>query len=610
MKTHNRFTHWFQKPFTILGLLLILIGITFPGWFGGFISGSIFNTQYEEIKPDYRFFWSNDNGQRYIYTLNVPIKGTTKRSFSVYPNDCISSITINGKDYKELTGDLCNYREGVKLDVKDYLVQGVNTFTFAIDQTGNSRALILKPSIDDPIRLITLVLLGGGLALLLFQAFRGWFIFSSIQKRYLFRMIVGVMYLLGRIYIRRSEYFQRSHDLTGHLDYFKLLLRGERIPKSDDCRQCYHPTTYYWINEVVYRIGGRIGRADPFELIRWMTSITRWIGIMFGFKTLYELIYIRHNSQGAFFLASTLFAFWPTHFYYGPRITNDVGQYMFAFMSIYYGIKARFAHLDNNHKNIHRYTIRGVVASLTGLLIKSNSIVRMPLVVVGLVAELQYGWSKRRTTYKKTILGGGIITILLFGLMLGLSRYKGIHGIVDNADRLNPGNSVQYVPVYEAFTSFYVSDFIKNTTMRDSEDDHERRTFRGFLSKTMITGEMGVIHGKNLVFYNYYMAISLAMIIGFIIRFLITKHHDWFMMLGFIIPIIAMMCYRVIYPLAASMHYRYILPHLVFIVRYSTQWLIDKKNNQSSWLLIDWIQYIILILFIICSLTFSLPSYF
>jgi len=59
-----------------------------------------------------------------------------------------------------------------------------------------------------------------------------------------------------------------------------------------------------------------------------------------------------------------------------------------------------------------------------------------------------------------------------------MAHYKGIHGIVDNADRLNNGNSVAYVPVYEAFSSFYVKDFINNAVMRDAKTDNERKSFR------------------------------------------------------------------------------------------------------------------------------------
>ena len=141
----------------------------------------------------------------------------------------------------------------------------------------------------------------------------------------------------------------------------------------------------------------------------------------------------------------------------------------------------------------------------------------------------------------------------------------------------------------------------------------------------MITGEMGVARHKNLLFFSYFMICALIVIVHSIIRFITSKpyskEHDRYMFCGFIIPIIAMMCYRAIYPLAASMHYRYIYPHLIFFIRYSVTRLLPYTSKQKSLyrsahsqekslLWIDILIVTCLILFIICSIVFSLPPYF
>ncbi len=623
----NIFLLWLMKKILlIVWSLLVICWLLLPWLFGWFITWSIYNTSLQEIKSDYRFFRSNDNNQKYIYTLTIPIKYTTKRVFTLYPNDCITSLTINNKEFPALTGDLCNYRNGVKLDIGDYLIKGDNTLTLTINQNGGSKALLIKPSIDDPVRTANFIILGVWLFLILIGSFWSYFVFKNKKNTWIFRSIVWLMYIIGQIYLLRSEYFQRSHDLTGHLDYIKLLLRWERMPKSDDCRQCYHSNIYYWISEGVYRISWILWRADPFEVVRRLTSVWRWIGILFWLRTLYEIFYVRKGSFVLFAFSAWLFAFRPTQFYYGPRITNDVWHYMFTFISIYYGLKARYAYQDNDTKAIHTNTTRGFFYCLIGLIIKSNSIVRLPLTVVWMCFGFVQYWSrewreKARATFYKTIVQLFIAACVIFWWLLWMSDYKGINGIVDNADRLNAGNSVAYIPVYEAFSTFYPKEFINNTTMRDEETDYERRSFWWFLSKTMITGEMGVVGEKNLIFYHYFMILSLIVIVHSIVRVLSSKlyqkEYNWYLLFGFVVPVVAMMCYRIIYPLAASMHYRYIHPHLIFVVAFTLVQLIPSKkissseSSSESWLsLIDIAILGALILFVIMSIAFSFPPYF
>ncbi|MBP7007681.1 hypothetical protein KBB05_02965 [Patescibacteria group bacterium] len=55
---------------------------------------------------------------------------------------------------------MCNYRNGVKLDIGDYLIKGDNTLTLTINQNGGSKALLIKPSIDDPVRTANFIILG------------------------------------------------------------------------------------------------------------------------------------------------------------------------------------------------------------------------------------------------------------------------------------------------------------------------------------------------------------------------------------------------------------------------------------------------------------------
>jgi hypothetical protein len=585
------------------------VGLAIPGIYWWFISWTIYNNEDQVEKSDYRFFWSNGEGD-YKYVLEFPIRITTNRVFQIYPNDCIKRIVINHEPYKGLSWDLCNYRNGIRLDLGNYLKLWNNIIQVDVAETGNSRAFIIKPSEFDQVRLRSFLFLGLSLFLLLYYYFTGWFVFDTKKKHYLFWIIVGIMFGLALVYTIKADYFKWSHDLTGHLDYMKLLLRGEWLPASDQCWQCYHPNIYYWISEVVYRFGAWIGWADPFELMRWFTYMGWRVGVMYAFRLLYMLFVKKHNSYWIFITAAILFAFWPTQFYYGSRITNDVWHYMLSYIGLYYWLMARSAYQNNDDWALKSNTLIGTLLLVVWLYIKSNSIIWLPLVWLWFVARMFVGslWSNIKL-WKWMIIRLWFIIIIGMLWAVWMSSMKGAHGIVDNADRLNAGNSVAYVPVYEAFSSFHTNQFISYLAMRNGEDDTERRSFRNFLIKTSVTGEMGVTMPKNVPYFPYFMISSLLFFALLLIRIFSNRRIDLFMLLGFGLPVLAMMIYRVIYPLAASMHYRYILPHLLFIIYYSVERLLSKESFKER-KVIDWLHILIISTFVIFSILFSIPPYF
>jgi hypothetical protein len=75
-----------------------------------------------------------------------------------------------------------------------------------------------------------------------------------------------------------------------------------------------------------------------------------------------------------------------------------------------------------------------------------------------------------------------------------------------------------------------------------------------------------------------------------------------------IVPIFAMMANRVVNQYGSAMHYRLILPHLIFV---SLMICISLWYYKYKWRwILYWLSLWIIILFVLLSLYYSIPPYF
>jgi len=208
-------------------------------------------------KEDYRFYWSNGTVTD-KYVLTIPLRLTTNRIFQIYPNDCIRNVIINHKPFTGLQGDLCNAWKGVTIDAKDLLILGDNIIQVEVQEKQYKRSFYIKPSVSDSVRMWSFIGIGIGWFCILVFWFSRYFVRENKKHGRIILGMFALMFALALGYMINSELFKWSADITGHLDYIKLLLRGERIPISDACRQCYHPNPYYRFSNFVYRFGAII----------------------------------------------------------------------------------------------------------------------------------------------------------------------------------------------------------------------------------------------------------------------------------------------------------------------------------------------------------------
>ncbi len=609
------FTSFFPRKWSwLLGvwLFFFLLWLFIPALTGGYIQWSIYDSDDQLRKEDYRFYWSNGTVTD-KYVLTIPLRLTTNRIFQIYPNDCIRNVIINHKPFTGLQGDLCNAWKGVTIDAKDLLILGDNIIQVEVQEKQYKRSFYIKPSVSDSVRMWSFIGIGIGWFCILVFWFSRYFVRENKKHGRIILGMFALMFALALGYMINSELFKWSADITGHLDYIKLLLRGERIPISDACRQCYHPNPYYRFSKFVYRFGEIIWRMEPFELIRVVTWMGWWIGIGFASRFLYLLLYnkktrITQNSR-IFFIALALFYFWPLQFYFSVKISNDIFHYVCTYIALYFALNAWMNSGGKDDKKLWHFTLLAFGWNMIGIFMKSNSIIRFPIMLVPLLVRFFKGsFFPNLITFKKLLLRLLLLWIIGIAGILGLSALKGVHGIVDNADRLQSGTELDNIPLSEAFFTFYPSEFIKEKFLRVNDTNRSYKSFWNIFLKSMIIGEN--IETKNKHTYFYLMTIpGLLLILCMFLNLINLRRKELFMWVGILIPFTAMMIYRGIYPLAPSMHFRYVHPVLIFVIYFIIYWFIDLKQKQDIRL-----KHIVLLLaivvFISYGIYFSLPPYF
>lgn len=145
-----------------------------------------------------------------------------------------------------------------------------------------------------------------------------------------------------------------------HFEPIDVLLGEGRLPKADDCWQCYHPPLFYVISAVVFRSTAGISRSlsgqpdDPPLVQRAELraqaaghKAVQFVSVVAGSVTLYVcLLIVRiacRPTPRVEALAVALPALLPQHIYMSAMVTNDALTYLMASLAIYAVLRAHAA---------------------------------------------------------------------------------------------------------------------------------------------------------------------------------------------------------------------------------------------------------------------------
>jgi hypothetical protein len=305
--------------YLLFSALLFILFFTFMIQQKPSISSITIHASNNTFHQDHFPYTLDGNGREFINFNFILYKNTFDSSIiKVIPDDCVESLIANGKqhDISHLKGR-CNWKKGVKIDLKNLLHDGENQLQITVlkkDGVGGLNVFgLLDP--NDPMLLLTKSLTIGALI-----------VFLILLTSSTLSMPIAILFALATAvnfhYFSYTDYSDRAFDLlisTGHLDYIKMISEGFQLPNPTQGWEYHQPPLYYLCAAIVYSTFKYIGLLDPLIALQLFSLI------LFSYFFYYALLILKLllSDRTLLILASILLLFWPSGIIHSVRIGND-----------------------------------------------------------------------------------------------------------------------------------------------------------------------------------------------------------------------------------------------------------------------------------------------
>lgn len=534
----------------------------------------------------------------YLFTGTVNHHWYSQNKVTIIPDDCLNSVEVNNI-LIDLTyipeSSRCNIENGFILNLGSYLTNGKNQIKFKLLDYGGAYKIFVRPTIADPIYLFLFILLVNCIIILFLQVLKYFQVTGIIA----FILVGGL--LIRIIYLSYTDYFIRSHDIGGHLDYIQYLTNNYSLPHPDQCWECHNQPLYYILAALISKICQflSINNDDSiYQILQWI-SLFIFMGFLVTIVRLYQKIFTQHYL---FLIASILLVYSPSVIVHSVRISNDILFYFFYALSFYF-VCLWWRYEDNFH-----YFSASLFALLC-IFTKTNGIIIVVLIFSCL-------FIKSIIQKKKPNLKLIIASILTFFIICFITFYQPIYYPSDGSwvVRTSVGLNNALIIENKAYKLIYfdLQSFLMYPNINPWIDEGGRQYFLNYLLKTSLFGEFSI---KNKVNINlaFYLSLSLLVILIYsVYGALKTNKKETIKLipfwLNFWLSLFALIYFRHSFHqvFACNQDFRLILPISISPIVF---YVIALKNN-SKFPVIMFIGYFVPIIFSLLSITFFLVPLF
>lgn len=419
----------------------------------------------------------------------------------------------------------------------------------------------------------------------------------AFQKyKILFYLVLFLLALIPKIsfLINESFYLQGLYDIGGHLDYIHYFLTNFKIPEPHQCWECYQQPLYYLLVSVLYKFFELFGSISSTNLIPFLQFSAFGFYLIFLIVSVLIFNLILDSKQAL--IASSLILFWPAGSIHSARIGNDLLLYPIIGLFFYF-----FLLWWKEGKNSS--LIISVFFLLCGLITKTNSLIMLPILIIGFILK-----TKNLKQFFKfcIILSIFVVPIMIFNQRYTLMGNKQDNWLIGNWNGMPKdfvGNRL------ENFISFDLYSFLTYPNIIPGKDEGGRQYFWIYLLKTSLFGELTITYPIQKTFSGVISMLILVLIIYFFIGIInLTSNQIKFflpLILIILISIAANAINRIFFPAPGSSDFRYIYPMLIPFLSFVA--LAETFFNQNK--ISKYIYYISLSIFISLSFLFHTLPY-
>ena len=548
------------------------------------------NDNTEDIKLPYSF--NGEKSEEFTVSFNLSIKNKRTAKFNIIPDDCIQEILINGNKFPldDING-LCDYSKGVYFDFSKEVQEGLNSFEIRILNHGGVGGLKIQ------------TLYNGFKSLSLMHYVFTMFLLLSIAlilRKFKFKFIAISIILFG-IIVRLIIYtymgpMQSPYDIEAHFEYINIFAEEKRIPKKNECWECFQPPPYYIVYAVVKKIVDRYDPALTGRVLQQGQLLFSFACVIFGVALILTLF---GNSRFAY-LASIVSVLWPGLAMAGPRINNDIPFYFGALLCMLFAQKYWLKHKNSDMFLASLGASIAIASKSTGFVILAAWGV---IYILSVVRSLKIG-------SLRTLLASAF-TVLLF---IGISNHRTIIDIFDGKkgellgeSNMNATNGQLRVNnAVGNYLYFDLKDYLLVPHTSAWVDEGGRQYFWNYLIKSSLSlyKEWKIWKvGDSL--YTMLCILALLIFVFALWGIINTKFIELPAMLFTVFLISALIYCRVRYPLSAVNEIRYIFPVIFLVSYFSTRGVQILENSRLRIL-----AYTSMLLFAVLSFLFILSPAF
>ncbi|MEI7426053.1 MAG: hypothetical protein WCK16_03990 [Candidatus Moraniibacteriota bacterium] len=425
--------------------------------------------------------------------------------------------------------------------------------------------------------------------------------------------IIITIFLLGLmlrlVYLSYTGPMERTHDVSGHLDYINLLSNGT-MPGQDQCWECFHPPLYYLCGAVIVKICHFLSLSDILTNIA-LQYFSLFLFSIFLIISFFVFKKFLNKNKVLLILAWLLLVFWPSGIIHSIRIGNDTMFYLFSILSLWFL-------LEWNEKDKFKYLIAALLTTLFCIYTKSSGLVMLFVIIV--TVSLKWFFKKNESVYFFMKNKGILLIIAVFFAaipsFINFINFKAWGSensswFISNAHSLP--NQLVVNNNIENFLRFDFETFLRAPFCNPWDDASGRQFYLVTILKNSLWGELRNGNnnvGVDILALTENVLLFLLVILVFL-GSLFLKDSFWrkkiILVFYGIALVVSSIFMRLIAPFSCANDFRYIFPILIPAIIILVSVLRELKMRKFNFLV--WVGYVVIIIFSICSAIFFISGF-
>ncbi len=412
----------------------------------------------------------------FFATFDIWVTPLTAHRYAISADDCLDSITINGKRFDDDRFAYCDFRNIRTFDLSSLLTIGLNHIAVTAHNTGGAASVRFLPAQSDSrVLLWILVLLAVMWMAMRTVLCRLW---KDVDTPTSIVLFFGVC--LRLLYVFATPYTTRAHDADAHIEYIHAVAQTLRIPAASGGWEFHQAPLYYLLSGLYERMGNLWGLSrDAILQHLQYGSLVASIATFFAAFVVSLLLFPKKADRNQRLLFLSIVSAFPSLVFVSSRLYNDALYNFFAFAAV------ALLLWWWQHPCWRRWIMFSVTVAL-GYITKLSAMFFVPVGFVCLLVKRKMTWRSKA--------GHALAMVVIFVVLAGWLPYLRFVVEQDTTrsrtlgnDGMSSGLSVENnVPNYLIFNPIKVIEHPFNNPWTDEE---RRQWFPEYFYRSSFFGE-------------------------------------------------------------------------------------------------------------------------